>query len=292
MEASMLKRILLAMDGSENSERALPWVKDVAGPEKAMVVLFRAVDTQYLEKEIIPSELQEARNYLLRIEKELNYAGIPAKLLVRQGKPAPAIVKAAIEEGCDLIMLTTRGGSKVKRWVMGGVTEQVLRLSPLPVLPVRPGNVMAKGGHIRRVIVPVDGSKLAEAVIPWAVKLGKFLKARLVFLHVYPMGPKGLSYRREDNFDALRKRMVFTVDRLREKGVKAIFKLQRGDPADRVIKFADRNDLILTTTHGFGGFKRWIFGSVAEKLIHEAPMLVLVYKTLAQGSSKVLTEAV
>jgi nucleotide-binding universal stress UspA family protein len=49
------------------------------------------------------------------------------------------------------------------------------------------------------------------------------------------------------------------------------------------------NDLILTTTHGNGGFKRWIFGSVAEKLVHEARVPVLVYKMFSQVKDKALT---
>ena len=83
----MLKKILLALDGSENAERALPWIKRYAGPQKAQVVLFRAVDTERLERGFIPSELRDAANYLLRIEKDLNYAGIPAKMIVHEGKP-------------------------------------------------------------------------------------------------------------------------------------------------------------------------------------------------------------
>lgn len=284
----MLKKILLAMDGSENAERALPWVKRYAAPEKAQVVLFRAVDTTYLEKEFISSELQSARDYLLRMEKELNYAGIPSKILVSAGKPAQAISKAAIDEGAELILMTTRGGSKVKRWAMGGVTEQVFRMSAIPVLALRPRMVTPKQGHVRRVVVPVDGSTLAEEVIPWARRLAGFLKAKLVFLHVYPSSPKGLTRWNEDNFDELRKRMDFTVARLKKEGVKAMFKLRRGDPADRVLRFTDRNDLIVTTTHGFGGFKRWVFGSVAEKLIHESRVPVLVYKTVAQAKKGVL----
>jgi nucleotide-binding universal stress UspA family protein len=287
----MLKKILLALDGSENAEKALPWIKQYAGPGKSQVVLFRAVNTEYLEKEFISSEMEDARNYLQRIEKELNYAGIPSKIVVREGRPAWAIVKAAADEACDLILMTTRGGSKIQRWIMGGVTEQVLRMSPIPVLPIRSGTALPKGGHVRRVIVPVDGSKLAEAVVPWARDLARFLKARLFFLHVYPLGPKGLSRRFEENFDALRKRMVYLVARLKQQGVKAVFKLQRGDAADRILKYADRNDLVLTTTHGFGGFKRWVFGSVAEKLIHEARIPVLVYKTSAQAKEKALVEA-
>ena len=285
----MLKKILLALDGSENAERALWWVIQYAGREKAQVVLFRAVDTSILEREFIPSTVQDAFNYLQRMETEINQAGIPAKVLVRQGKPAETIVKVAMEERCDLILMSTRGGSKVKRWAIGGVTEQVMRLSPIPVLPIQSRTRPAKNDHVRRIIVPVDGSTLAEATLDWAKGFARLLKARLVFLHVSPPGPAGMSRHAETTFEALRTRMVRLCRLLNKGGVKATFIVRTGDAADRILGYAGMNDLILTTTHGSGGFKRWIFGSVAEKLIHEARVPVLVYKTFSQVKNKVLT---
>jgi nucleotide-binding universal stress UspA family protein len=288
-EKTMLKKILLALDGSENAERALWWVTQVAGREKAQVVLFRAVDTSILEPEFVSSQVTDARNYLQRMETEINQAGIPAKVLVRQGKPAETIVKVAMEERCDLILMTTRGGSKVKRWAIGGVTEQVMRMSPIPVLPVQSRTRPAKNDHVRRVIIPVDGSNLAERAIPWAKDLARLLKARLVFLHVYPPTHAGLSGRVRENFEALRSRMVRLCALLKKEGVKARFVVRTDDPAESILAHADMNDMIVTTTHGEGGFKRWIFGSVAEKLIHEARVPVLVYKTFSQVKEKALT---
>ena len=285
----MLKKILLALDGSENAERALWWVTQFAGREKAQVVLFRAVDTTLVEPEFISSQVKDALNYLQRMETEINQAGIPAKILVRQGKPAEMIVKVAMEERCDLILMTTRGGSKVKRWAIGGVTEQVLRLSPIPVLPVQSRTRPAKNNRVRRVIVPVDGSKLAELAIPWAKELARLLKARLAFLHVYPPVHAGLSGRVRENFDALQKRMIRLCELLKKEGLHARFVVRTDDPAESILAHVGMNDMIVTTTHGEGGFKRWIFGSVAEKLIHEARVPVLVYKTFSQVKSKVLT---
>jgi nucleotide-binding universal stress UspA family protein len=285
----MLKKILLALDGSENAERALWWVTRYAGREKAQVVLFRAVDTTTLDPEFIPSQVQDALNYLLRMETEINQSGIPAKVIVRQGRPAETIVKVAMDEKVDLILMTTRGGSKVKRWAIGGVTEQVMRLSPIPVLPVQSRTRPAKNDHVRRLIVPVDGSGLAERAIPWAADLARMLKARLVFLHVYPPGPAGMSNHAEEIFEALRTRMVRQVQLLKQGGIKAGFIVRTGDAAERILGYLDRNDMILTTTHGSGGFKRWIFGSVAEKLIHAARVPVLVVKTYSQVKEKVLT---
>ena len=276
----MLKKILLTLDGSENAEKALPWVKQFAVCEKALVTLIRIVPPTP-DRAFAAREREEAREYLLRMERELNFAGISTKVLVRRGSPAREIVDAAVDQGCDLIVMTTRGGSRVKRWVMGGVTEQVMRLSPVPVLPVWSHLARPRQGHVRRLIVPLDGSKRAESILWWAIRLAQILHAQLVFLHVYPNGsehPRGWN---GQVYEALSRRMNRIAESLCKQGIPAKFRLQRGDAAERILNYADRNDLILTTTHGYGGMKRWILGSVAEKLVHAASVPVLVYKTTA-----------
>jgi nucleotide-binding universal stress UspA family protein len=278
----MLKKILLALDGSENAEKALPWVKQYAARETAEVILLRVVRPEETEPELLSWEMEAAQKYLQRIERELNYAGVPCKMLARKGNPARVIVRAADRERCDLILMSTRGGSRVERWMLGSVTEQVLRLSPVPVLVVRSRTTLPRQGHVRRVIVPVDGSKLAEMALPWSERLAKLLKAKVIFLHVYPAGRTGLRARNQEQFHALNRRMMRECRDLKKQGLRAAFIVQRGDPADRILAFADRNDLIVTTTHGRGGFKRWIFGSVAEKLIRDASIPVLVFKSPAQ----------
>jgi nucleotide-binding universal stress UspA family protein len=270
----MITKILLTLDGSENSEKAVPWVRQFAGQEKAQVVLLQVLPRRS-DREEWPRERAEARDYLLRFEREFNYSGIPTKILVRRGNPAQEIVDAAGDQGCDLIVMSTRGGSTVKRWVIGGVTEQVMRLSKVPVLPVWSSLPMPKQGHVRRLIVPLDGSKRAESIVWWSIRLAMLLKSKLVFLHVRSKGKEGIT------FEALERRMTRISKSLCKQGLNAEFKLQSGDAADRILAFADRNDLILTTTHGFGGVKRWMFGSVAEKLVHAGTAPVLVYKTSA-----------
>lgn len=276
----MLKKLLLTLDGSENAEKALPWAKQFAGREHAQVVLLRVVPP-HAERDFSGLEREEAREYLLRMEKELNFAGIPTKILVRRGNPAREIVDAARDQGCDLIVISTRGGSKVKRWMMGGVTEQVMRMSTVPVLPVWSHLSRPRQGHVRRLIVPLDGSKRAEKVVWWSIRLAQLLHAKIVFLHVYPNGsetPRGWNTKRYEDLNC---RMNRIAESLCKQGVRAQFRLQRGDAADRILNFADRNDLILTTTHGYGGVKRWMLGSVAEKLVHAAAVPVLVYKAPA-----------
>jgi nucleotide-binding universal stress UspA family protein len=273
----MLNKILVALDGSENAAQALPWVKRYAAREKAGVVLLRVANLEEFGREYVHLELRQAHDYLEGVAARLGASGVTCKVVARVGDPARVIVATAEREGCDLILMTTRGGSKVKRWAIGGVTERVLRLSPIPVHVIRSG---AEGGNRqpRRIVVPVDGSKLAEAVVPWAARLAKGFKASIVFLYVYPAGPVGLRTRHQQKFEEVDRRMSEQSRELRAKGVKASFRVESGDPADRILAFAGPSDLVVTTTHGNGGFQRWVFGSVAEKLIHDASVPVLVYK--------------
>lgn len=267
----MLKKMLLTLDGSENAEKAVPWVLQFAGREKALVILFQAVP-QRTDRKHWQRERDAARDYLMRIERELQYRGIPTKILIRRGPAAREIVDVAAEQGCDLIVMSTRGGSTVKRWAIGGVTEQVMRRSRVPVLPVWSSLERPVHGHVSRLIVPLDGSKRAEAVVWWSIGLAQLLKSKLVYLHVRSRSGEDRA------FAALQKRLLRICQSLDKQGLKAEFTVQSGDPAEQILRFADRNDLILTTTHGFGGMKRWVFGSVAETLVHAGTSPVLVYK--------------
>lgn len=273
----MLKKILLTLDGSENAEKALPWAKQFASREHAQVVLLQILPPN-TDRRRRWQEREQAREYLFGMERELNFAGIPSKILIRRGNPAREIVDAAKDQGCDLIIIATRGGSRVKRWVMGGVTEQVMRMSTVPVLPVWSHLPRPRQGHVRRIIVPLDGSRRAEANLWWAIGLAQVLHSKLVFLHVAPIGeggPRGWNARMYESLSGRLKRIAESLCR---QGVKAEFRVQSGDAAERILAFADRNDLILTTTHGYGGVKRWLLGSVAEKLVHAAAVPVLVFK--------------
>jgi nucleotide-binding universal stress UspA family protein len=276
----MFKRILLALDGSENAEKALPWVRLYAARDKALVILTRATNPGYvIDDGRADEEYREAQEYLQGIERQLNYHGIPSKTVVRPATAPMALLSVAMEERCDLVVMTTRGGSKIRRWLVGGVTEQVLRASPIPVLVVRSRTPLLRQARVSRILVPVDGSSLSLAVVPWAERLARHHKASIVFLRVVPHGLPASSPRYERAMAALHERVLLLRDRLQRKGVRSELHVETGDPADRILRA--RCELIAMTTHGYGGFKRWLMGSVAEKVVHEAIVPVFVYRGTA-----------
>ncbi len=268
----MFKRLLVPLDGSENAERALPWVREYARDRKATVVLVRVVTP---EEGATGEAVREARHYLEQVGLDLAAAGIVAKPVVRAGKAAPVLAETARVEKCDLVIMPTRGGSKVLRWLVGGVTEQVMRLVSIPVLVLRSQVPLARQGKIGRILVPLDGSRAAEGLLAWSEHLARFHRAPIVMLHTLP---EETNRGEEDAFDSLRERATFYSDRMKKRGLRAAFKVRTGDAAEQILRAARPTDLIAMTTHGRGGFKRWVFGSVAEKVIHEARVPVLIFK--------------
>jgi nucleotide-binding universal stress UspA family protein len=266
----MFKKILLPLDGSKTAEQALLWAKQYAGPQKAQVVLLQILHAEYpLKGRPFRAWSTEARDYLQSIERELNYAGIPAKILLRNEPVARSIVETARRESCDLILMTSRGASHVVRWLIGGVTQQVMRLSPIPVFVVRSAVGARKPGRPRRILVPQDGSPRARAILPLAASLAAFHRARLELLHVCAA--------KEPSADVGR-RLLRQRARLQRQGIRASLRFEEGDPAEGILKACRPDDLLALTTHGRGGIKRLLLGSVAEKVIYQAPVSVVVYK--------------
>jgi len=270
------RKILLPLDGSPRAEQALFWAKQYASPGKAQVVLLQVLQAEYpLDGRPFRAGSPDAQHYLQGIERELNYAGIPAKILLRNEPVARAIVETARRESCDLILMTSRGASKVVRWLIGGITQQVMRLSPIPVFIVRSSIAQTVHEKPRRILVPQDGSPPARAALSWAERLACFHRASLLILHVRSGSSSPGAERMSENIVRELLRIVTT---LRTRGIRTSLLKEQGDAAEEILKSCLPGDLLVITTHGRGGLKRLVLGSVAEKVIHQTSVPVLVCK--------------
>jgi len=284
----MYKRILVPLDGSDLSESALPYARQLANAFKASVNLIYAVPTDIGEE--IPAQItneatQEAEEYLKRIADSLPTDLRPG-YRVKKGHPAEVIVDEAACQQETLVVMATRGHSGLKRWMLGSVAYKVVQAAETPVLLIPAGAKGPAGGPVefRRAIVPLDGSTLAEHVLPPVMKLCAALEMELILVRVYnPLFP-GSSIRMHDIskivHDAAEIYIKGKASELRnicEKEVK--YKVLRGSPASQITDFALETPDSMTAmcTHGRHGPGRWLLGSVTDAVIHcaEEPVLVI-----------------
>lgn len=144
----------------------------------------------------------------------------------------------------------------------------------------------------RQILVPLDGSRLAESALPHALTLARATGNGLTLLRVVPVPPAAnplawavpghsttWAYHKE-MLDMAREYLESIVGRLEREGVAALTKLVEGDPAENIIRHAQDNldiVMIVMATHGRSGLSRWVLGSIAEKVLQTSPTpLVLV----------------
>ncbi len=138
----MFKTIVLALDGSENSQRVTPIAAELAKRDSAKLVLVH-VDERTVGKGggDIRAGDEEIREAIRKQAEELSSQGIDASVEVKDvilGGPAHAIAEAAESAGADLIVIGTRGHSSVGGLLLGSVTQRLLHIAKVPVLAVPP----------------------------------------------------------------------------------------------------------------------------------------------------------
>jgi universal stress protein A len=141
------QRLLVPVDFSDSSLRALRYAVDFAAKSKASLTIVHVVPADYgwlgIGKEEfrdLDKSLQHQAAERLRAFADANVPGdLPANLEVRLGRPAEEIVAAANESKSDLIVLSTHGLTGLDRYLIGSVADRVARLSPCPVFLMRAG---------------------------------------------------------------------------------------------------------------------------------------------------------
>lgn len=151
-ERSLIKKVLLPLDGSELGESAIPQVEALAKALDIEVVLLHVLDsvvtvdmpglvavTRPTPKQLAKQE-EKALDYLGKIESALRKEGLNVSSQLRSGSAAEEIIAFAEENGIDLIAMSTHGRSGITKWVFGNVTDKVLHAGETPVLAVRPSD--------------------------------------------------------------------------------------------------------------------------------------------------------
>jgi nucleotide-binding universal stress UspA family protein len=292
----MFQRILVPLDGSKLAEAVLPYVQILATRLPAPMILLQVVPPPYeVRPGPGPTLATLAGGYLAALQTHLRSAGLTVDWVTRAGLPADAIIDYAAECGADLIAMSTHGRSGLGRWVYGSVADKVLRGADVPVLLVRVSEAdtqalpPARAVHYQRILVPLDGSALAEGALRHAEALAAHFGAHLVLIRVpvlptYAYASTELAYSIEAELDAAAgEAAAYLADlagRLAQRGLSAESVVEWGPVAETIIDYAQGHgvDLIVMSTHGRSGLGRWVYGSVADKVLRAAGVPVLLVR--------------
>ena len=288
-------RLLVPYDGSAQSGHAI----DVAQALRpASITILRVITEDFLTVPgtIMKPDDEEYAPVLAELDElaePLRNQGIEVDTVVVFGDAAEEIIGAGT--GNDLIVMTTRGQGAASRALFGSVADRVSRHGSTPTLLVRSQAGTAVTPR-RRVVVPLDGSPRAEGGLAIATTLAQSLTVPLHLVRVVGLDDVRAvirDARREgpgapdigETFDDAR---AVTEDQaldylesvaapLRTQGMTVETEILRGTPAFELLWNTKSDDLVVMTSHGHGGFRRWFLGSVAEKLVREgeAPLVLV-----------------
>lgn len=285
--------ILVPLDGSTFSERALPTARGLAaGDGRLLVMRVVAAPEPPLYEGYFESLVSraEAEAYLEGLARSLHPA--PVTTFVREGEPTAMILDEIAARRVDVVVMSTHGRSGVGRWVYGSVADAIMRRSPVPVLLV-PAVGAVKGfstDRPPRVLVPLDGSSPSESALGAAVDLAAVLGAELVLLSVTESvattDPYGMIYSPIDvGADESRRQEYLerVASGLRASGRVVTVRVGFGHPADGIVAGVrdEGADVVAMSTHGAGGVSRLLMGSVTSTVVQRSPVPVLVVRPVA-----------
>ena len=288
----MPNSILVPIDGTPDSGRALPFAAWLQRATGAKITLVRALPTlnrafitnasaQRIAQERQREEARQAEEETRAIAERLRTSGVTLSVVTRAGPPESIILEEANAHGADLITMFTHGRSGTTRFLFGSIADQILMRGKAPVLVIPPGSFAEWPAEPdpRRMLVPLDGSPVAEAVIPAALDLARALSAEITLLHATPSGAAS---------GADEAYLETRAAALREQGMTVLTRSLPGSPAATIARLAQDEGVhvIAMATHGRGGLARAIAGSVTTAVVREAPAPVLVVRPPAMSEGQ------
>ena len=298
--------IVVPLDGSDLAERAVPVADQLArraGAGLRLVHVHDPVAAEPIYVEGLPviddhlrTQRREHEQAYLDGARQRLAPGARSSVALLDGAIAAAIVEYAEQNDAALIVVTSHARGGFERAWLGSVTEAMVRLSPVPLLVVRPepGQV---SGSFRRLLVPLDGSVAAESILEHAVRLARLEpESELVLLQVVqPIvqkawvlsaaikastldGDRSQVESAEKYLDGIARSLETSGLRVRAR-VRSAASVA---PAILNVAREENVDVVALATHGRSGVARLMLGSVADKLLRGSHTPILLFRPIPQ----------
>jgi nucleotide-binding universal stress UspA family protein len=304
----MTNRVLITTDGSDKDQRAFAVAAALVGLANAEVRVVRVFPTSIpslsqragmlgvvsAAHELRDNTLHDVRDAAARLRDVLQHE-VTAEVI--DGSDVAATLLAEIDRySPDFVVMATRAPGALDRAFQGSVADRLVRESAVPVVlvPPRAAYLAGKDVTVRRVLVPVDGSNVALAVIPRLTELPLARELQIVLLqavepertggYAMPPGTPGIEGMDDDEWTHVsaavaEARLGALADRLRERGMHVEVRVVASPDAGAVILDAVRSELvelIAMSTRGASGLRRLVLGSVAEYVVRRSEIPVLL----------------
>ena len=188
----MYEKILVPLDGSALAEVALPYAEDLAGRLGSEVTLVYVSElteapSQHMHQLYLQKMVESTKQGAERYTNKSGRKSIQVRSAILVGNPAEKIVEHADKEDIALIVMATHGQSGIKQRALGSVADKVVRATKCPVALIRANGAhsdMREKGILNKVLVPLDGSKQDETVIPYIEELASKLEVEVILFQV------------------------------------------------------------------------------------------------------------
>jgi nucleotide-binding universal stress UspA family protein len=311
-EGHGFRRILACLDGSAHAEVCLPhavFLSRVFGAKVTLLYVMQppvsrsgAQTTDALGWEI---SRQQATAYLGRKQREIAAACEQlVDVRLEQGHPAERIIGVGRELAADLTLLGSHGEGGLTAWSLGGTAQQVLAVSRASVHVVRSTSATPTVISPRRILVPLDGSRRTESVLPTVARIALAHGAEVLLVHVVPeplpsalLQDAGDLALAQELANRLERRATSYLDGIRDQlardvaSVRAIV-LRHADERQSLLELIQREgvDLVVLSAHGSTCNPARTFGSVAAHMLSHGVVPLLVLQDLPESERRLAPE--
>ena len=302
-DATMGSPLLVPFDGSAHAESVFPYVALLADGDQDVILLQVVPEALSLSSplgDVILSanELRQATETAARADLDRAAAKLTSiapslriEQLVETGDPSQRLAEVAARCNARGIVLSSQGVSATGPGGFGTVVGRVVSMTPVPAMVVRPDGIAPDPDLVARFVIAHDGSEHAARAVPLAQNLARRLSAHIHIITVVEDEESPFSgsvadtidphVRDEVQADALnvaRQRVEGAGAQLMRHGLPASWQVLAGSAATAIIAACVDRDVLVITSHGRSS-SRWVLGSVAEKLLRDSRVPVILLRT-------------
>ncbi|MEF8881603.1 MAG: universal stress protein [Halapricum sp.] len=283
----MYENILFPFDGSEGAASVLHHASELAHWYDATIQVLYVADTTRDSVTVVDGHtvdvlVRKGEDIVDEAAKTLETLGVSYETDVVQGNPAQTIVDYAERFDQDLVVMPTHGREGISRYLIGSVSEKVVRLSSVPVLTVSMQPDETLEFPYENILIPTDGSDAATRAAEHTLSFAASLDATVHVLSVVDDTALGADIRSTtsgtENEEAASNAVETVISAAETRGVtNTVRHIEHGTPVEEILDYIESNDIhaVGMGTTGRRGTDRILLGSVAEKTVRSAPVPVM-----------------